>query len=301
MRKLLHMAGALILAATCAQALPDFVWLNSATNRITYASGGTNYLYGVSNNPAVSCFLQLVYAGPNKTNDPAVAGGAGVSGDDVVVDRAWIGNNNAGAPGYFAQRTFANDLAGCYFVRAWSAPSENFDAGLAPTALTNYYGDSRIYTNLLIEPPSLMPLFNFGGPSGFATDQMPGVYDSDGDGLPDWWEQKYFGSPTGAVSSADGDGDDVPNGEEFAAGTNPTNSFSYFHLTLVSAQAAGSSNRVAIQWTSEYGKLYEIQRSTNLLAGFETILSNHFGWPALTGLTNVFPGHTPAFYRVKVR
>ena len=46
--------------------------------------------------------------------------------------------------------------------------------------------------------------------------------DTDGDGLPDSWEQRYFGSNTGANSNADGDNDGRNNRDEFLAGTDPT-------------------------------------------------------------------------------
>lgn len=45
--------------------------------------------------------------------------------------------------------------------------------------------------------------------------------DSDGDGLPDWWEMQYFGGlQYGANDDPDGDG--YTNLEEFNAGTDPT-------------------------------------------------------------------------------
>ena len=45
--------------------------------------------------------------------------------------------------------------------------------------------------------------------------------DTDGDGLPDWWESAYFGNATGAAANADNDGDGAPNLEEFRAGSDP--------------------------------------------------------------------------------
>jgi hypothetical protein len=44
--------------------------------------------------------------------------------------------------------------------------------------------------------------------------------DVDGDGLPDWWEWKYFGH-TGIDANADPDGDGLTNLQEYQAGTNP--------------------------------------------------------------------------------
>jgi PKD repeat protein len=59
-----------------------------------------------------------------------------------------------------------------------------------------------------------------------------GTIDSDADGLPDFWEWQYFGSlnaPNGAPN-ADPDGDGQNNQTEFLAGTNPTNSISYWRI-----------------------------------------------------------------------
>ncbi|NQU39808.1 MAG: S8 family serine peptidase [Lentisphaerae bacterium] len=55
---------------------------------------------------------------------------------------------------------------------------------------------------------------------------MPANENSDGDGLPDWWERHYFGSLT-PVDSDDLDGDGFRNDEELADGTNPRDSGSY--------------------------------------------------------------------------
>jgi hypothetical protein len=49
------------------------------------------------------------------------------------------------------------------------------------------------------------------------------VGDSDGDGMPDEWEDFYFG-PGGALPGANGDGDTLTNIQEYLAGTDPTKS-----------------------------------------------------------------------------
>ncbi|HMO03026.1 MAG TPA: S8 family serine peptidase [Kiritimatiellia bacterium] len=55
--------------------------------------------------------------------------------------------------------------------------------------------------------------------SGVECDQV----DSDGDGMPDWWEFIHFGSITGAAPGADPDADGLTNLQEFQIGTDPLN------------------------------------------------------------------------------
>jgi|GEM_PF-2501692 len=56
----------------------------------------------------------------------------------------------------------------------------------------------------------------------------PPPEDSDGDGIPDWWTQLYFGHPTGLArdysrAADDPDGDGLTNFQEFQLGTDPLN------------------------------------------------------------------------------
>ena len=46
-------------------------------------------------------------------------------------------------------------------------------------------------------------------------------FDSDGDGLPDWWELLYFDSATDAEATADDDGDGRSNLTEYEGDTDP--------------------------------------------------------------------------------
>jgi len=57
------------------------------------------------------------------------------------------------------------------------------------------------------------------GASGYIGADM--FISADGDGLPDYWESKYFGSASGAVPGTDSDGDGLVNLEEYNQVTNP--------------------------------------------------------------------------------
>lgn len=123
--------------------------------------------------------------------------------------------------------------------------------------------------------------------------------DTDGNGLPDWWEFRYFGHLTGTDPNADPDHDGMNNLAEWIAGTNPTNAASVLRLTLVSATNA---NNVVLSWPSVAGKNYWLARSTNLLTGFNSIVGTNVAATAPTNVltdTAVLPGNT-RFYRVGV-
>jgi subtilisin family serine protease len=125
------------------------------------------------------------------------------------------------------------------------------------------------------------------------------MVDADLNGLPDWWELEYFSHLTGTDPNADPDHDGMSNLAEWLAGTNPTNAASSLRLTLLSVS---NINNVMLGWPGVAGKTYQLERSTNLLAGFDTVISAHI--PA-TAPTNVFTDtvNLPVnarFYRVGV-
>jgi hypothetical protein len=60
--------------------------------------------------------------------------------------------------------------------------------------------------------------------------------DTDGDGLPDDFEQLYFGQPTAADPAADSDGDGATNAAEFRAGTSPIDAKSVLRIASIRRQ-----------------------------------------------------------------
>jgi subtilisin family serine protease len=125
------------------------------------------------------------------------------------------------------------------------------------------------------------------------------MVDTDGNGLPDWWELEYFGHLTGTDPNADPDHDGMSNLAEWLAGTNPTNSASNLRLTLSSATNATA---VVLGWSSVAGKTYWLERSTNLLMGFDSTVATNITATAPTNTqtdTAILPGNA-RFYRVGV-
>jgi hypothetical protein len=123
--------------------------------------------------------------------------------------------------------------------------------------------------------------------------------DTDSNGLPDWWEQQFFGHLTGTDPNADPDHDGASDLAEFLAGTNPTNFNSALRLTAV---PAAGTNGVVLEWPSVAGRYYRLLRATNLLNGFNSLVhTNLAATPPLNTVTDAAPASAaPRFYRLEL-
>src|SRR6476469_7880582 len=104
---------------------------------------------------------------------------------------------------------------------------------------------------------------SIGGVDNFAVFdniRVETIPDADSNGMADAWEIQYFGH-AGNDPDADADGDGLSNLQEYQAGTNPTNSSSYFHLTSVGKV---NNSDVRLDWATSGGHSYIVQMSTNL-------------------------------------
>ena len=112
------------------------------------------------------------------------------------------------------------------------------------------------------------------------------------------WQIQYFHSlsDTNAASDADPDGDKMSNYDEYLAGTDPSNAAS--RLMITNAAFQNVTGRLLI-WPSVSGRVYEVERSTNLIeGGFIGIFSNLPAGGGWNTVTDNFNG-TPVFYRIK--
>jgi hypothetical protein len=114
-------------------------------------------------------------------------------------------------------------------------------------------------------------------------------FDSDGDGLPDDWENFYFGSLLyGATNDVDGDG--VNNLAEYHAGTIPTAAVNVFRLLSIQHQ----TNATELHFAFAPGRQYSVQWSDDL-QNWQTVtnptLTYSSAWLAKTGtnITNPAP------------
>jgi hypothetical protein len=132
---------------------------------------------------------------------------------------------------------------------------------------------------------------------GAAADPGPGASsgDTDGDGMPDSWEQLYNfdpNDPDDADDDADNDG--LTNLEEYLAGTHPRDNESYLKITSVAPALAN----VAITFNAVAGKTYTIQYRDSISTGAWLRLNDLSGQGS-TGPVTVFditPGTRPQRY-----
>lgn len=85
--------------------------------------------------------------------------------------------------------------------------------------------------------------------------------DSNGNGIPDDWEQRYFGNLTN-TAAGDNDGDRSSNLDEYIADTNPTNAASFFAIESF-ARTAGRE----VQILSTNSRYYSVDYLPDMIAG----------------------------------
>ena len=159
------------------------------------------------------------------------------------------------------------------------------------------YASSKMLSSWLQTKPKR---FFGGGFDGYDRRAVLGIPnwaigDTDYNGLPDWWELKYFSVLTGTNPNGDPDHDGVSNLNEYLTGTNPTNAVSYFHITRVTT---GSPKKIFVYCAP--GFYYTLQRAEDLALGWTVVTNQTRISPATEGVLEMddfFTGSS-AFYRV---
>jgi hypothetical protein len=133
------------------------------------------------------------------------------------------------------------------------------------------------------------------------------ILDTDNDGLPDWWEDKFGLNKTNSADAAlDLDGDGQSNLDEFRAGTLPNDPASNFRITSFQREAGG----VRISWTTVGGKSYRVQTNapavngsfTNNFADLSPLISIPGSGESTTNYLHVgAASNSPAgYYRIRL-
>ena len=125
--------------------------------------------------------------------------------------------------------------------------------------------------------------------------------DTDGDSLPDDWEQLYFADTTAADPANDPDLDGLNNLDEYIAGTDPTNPDSLFGAATFTPPA-GNSTQTVITWESVTNRIYNVRWSDSLTAPvFTNNTSIDLPYPANSYTDTVERTGSQHFYRLDVR
>jgi fibronectin type 3 domain-containing protein len=178
----------------------------------TYALSGTSYTETGLASATTYYYVVSAYNGTGEsgasaqawaTTAPGAPSGLNASPSANQVSLSWSGT--AGASYYRVKRSTTS--GGPYSTVASPSATSYADSGLS-TGVTYHYVISAVNGSGLEGPNS--------GQISVTTVNN----DSDGDGLPDTWEQQYFGTLS-HNGSGDYDGDGVSNLQEYQSGTNP--------------------------------------------------------------------------------
>jgi len=118
--------------------------------------------------------------------------------------------------------------------------------------------------------------------------------DTDGDNLPDWWEQLYF-QTLARTGTLDFDGDTFSDMQEWIAWSNPTNSADVLAVNDIQS----GPTETTLSWPTGPGRLYMLETKTNLLSATWVPIHTVWGNGELHSFTNVFP-EPIRFFRLNV-
>jgi hypothetical protein len=248
---------------------------------------------------SIAAGASLVVVGFDPVNDPAAVSGFkaayGITGE-VTFFGPWNGKLDNSGERIELRRPDAPQLppaADAGFIpyivvdalaysdlAPWPTNADGSGQSLHRVSLAGYANDP---TNWLAAVPSPQPLDDPGG-------------DTDGDGMPNAWEQAHGLNPLdGGDASVDADADGMTNLSEYLAGTDPHDTLDVLRVRL-SVPGAGV---VRLEFGAASNRSYTVQFRASLGSGAWLPVTNISALPVHRNLllTNA-PGGPEGFYRI---
>ncbi|HEY1662368.1 MAG TPA: hypothetical protein VGI03_08115 [Verrucomicrobiae bacterium] len=204
---------------------------------------------------------------------------------------------------------------------ATSSGNNNYAAAWLNSAIAGLSNNATIGTLTITVPANATSMSAYaihfdhasGSPNGLASfpkHTLTGLItltsrttSSYGDGIPDSWRLRYFGTTNNwlSVSNADADGTGMNNWQKYVAGLNPVDPSSILsrYFAGTDQAMAHSQQDAVISWPSVYGVDYVIQRSSTLFPSAWTSISTNIGTGNYMEIHDSPPGPN-RFYRVEV-
>lgn len=258
---------------------------------------GTLYFYEkVSNAKAAGARAAIIY---NNASGP-FSGTLQTQGDWIPAVSISSADGSALRAALPATGTVVNAVipSGMHQLMDGTSMATPHVAGAVAFAAMNYPGESATQRvqrilNAVDVKTSLTGKVRTGGRLN-----LKRTVDGDGNNLPDWWEQLYLGQPTGGDPTADPDRDGMKTIDEWIAGTDPSNAVSC--LRLMSTGPA-DENGFTVSWQSVPGKAYRLDRATNLVTGFNSVVRTTIvATAAVTSVTDTNGGGQACYYKVSL-
>jgi hypothetical protein len=125
--------------------------------------------------------------------------------------------------------------------------------------------------------------------------------DTDGDGIPNWWERIYASNTTNMPPNADADNDGLSNLEEYISHCDPGDPNSVFHIASLTKPNPDNPSEWTLTWQSAPDRLYTLYCHTNLMTQWSpSCVYQVQGDGTQKSYTNTTASTAPQFYRLAV-